>query len=1042
MGPPRVPKGENMFKLRRLFFVKTIFLLVILTFILNNGVIYAGRGGPTVLARVEIEGMVDGLKLPVYAHLQDGDGNDYALVIAGRKELKSAGVKYHILDKNAKGANYFLLTMFPRNTRVPTRQLKKVLLDDGRQAVIRASFQETQALTELDIDVQWLGDSPMVLGKKQRQILSPLEMAYDPTVSQMINQVSQTTVETYARNITGEDPVNIGGSNYTIVSRNTNSGTPIEKATQYVYEFMQGNGLDVSYHNWSVYGNSGRNVIGEKLGVTQPGEIVLIMAHLDCMPSGSVSYGADDNGSGSVGVMVCAEILSQYQFNRTLRFCFFTGEEQGLLGSGEYADMIYGNGDDVVAVYNMDMLGYDGSGGPDLRLHTRTTSSSGYTGDLAIANTFIDVVDTYSLDSVLNPIIDADGITASDHSPFWSNGYPAILGIEEHDGDMSPYYHTTSDRVSTLNMTYFANFIRASVGTAAHLAIPGSGIQAANFSATPTSGGYPLTVQFTDLTTGGPVSWSWDFGDSGTSTQQNPVYTYNSAGIYTVSLTATYSSGSDTETKNNYITVTAPQPPIAEFTADNTTPTTGQVVSFTDQSTNSPTSWSWTFTGGTPSGSTQQNPTVTYNGAGTFQVSLTVTNAAGSDTETKAGYIVVSETPLEYCDSQGNNYNYEYIGNVTVGDLNNSSGGSNYTDFTGQTALLTAGGNVGVSLTPVFPSSTYTEYWKIWIDYNIDGDFDDAGEEVFSSSGSSTVTGNFDVSAAASGTTRMRVSMKWDATPSSCEAFSYGEVEDYTVTFGTAPLAAEFSADAVNINAGQIVTFTDTSTGGPTAWSWTFPGGNPASGNLQNPSVTYNVVGTYNVSLTVTRGGDSDSMTKNGYIAVTDTPPDYCDSQGNNYSYEYIGNVTVGNLDHTSSGSNYSDFTGQTAALAPGNTVNVSLVPVFPSSTYNEYWKIWIDYNRDGDFEDAGEEVFSGSGSSTVTGSFDVPVSASGATRMRVSMKWNGAPSPCETFSYGEVEDYTVTFSASAAPERAPTNDGKREHRKIEVKPILFREVR
>lgn len=82
--------------------------------------------------------------------------------------------------------------------------------------------------------------------------------------------------------------------------------------------------------------------------------------------------------------------------------------------------------------------------------------------------------------------------------------------------------------------------------------------------------------------------------------------------------------------------------PSAEFTASATTIVKGNAINFSDQSTGTPTSWSWTFTGGTPATSASQNPSVTYNSAGTYNVSLTVTNAAGSDTKTKTGYITVT----------------------------------------------------------------------------------------------------------------------------------------------------------------------------------------------------------------------------------------------------------------------------------------------------------------------------------------------------------------------------------------------------------------
>lgn len=154
----------------------------------------------------------------------------------------------------------------------------------------------------------------------------------------------------------------------------------------------------------------------------------------------------------------------------------------------------------------------------------------------------------------------------------------------------------------------------------------------------------------------------------------------------------------------------------------------------------------------------------------------------------------------------------------------------------------------------------------------------------------------------------------------------------------------------------------------------------------------------------------------------------YCSSQGNSSSYEWISSITVGSFSNTSGAAGYSDFTSQTINLTAGSNYNVSLTPGFSGSVYQEYWKIWIDYNADGDFSDAGELAFSGGPSSaTVNGSIAIPSSASGSTRMRVSMKWNATQTECEIFSYGEVEDYTVDISGGGgggdtqAPS-APTN--------------------
>ena len=181
----------------------------------------------------------------------------------------------------------------------------------------------------------------------------------------------------------------------------------------------------------------------------------------------------------------------------------------------------------------------------------------------------------------------------------------------------------------------------------------------ANFSGNPTSGTAPLTVAFTDLSTNSPTSWSWNFGDGGTSTAQNPSHIYTSVGSKTVSLTATNAQGSDNETKTNYITVTAGQPPVAQFVGNPTSGTVPLTVNFTDQSTNNPTSWSWNF--GDSGTSTAQNPSHQYTSTGQFTVTLTATNAYGSDPEVKTNYITVSaggQPPVA-----------QFVGNPTSGTV-------------------------------------------------------------------------------------------------------------------------------------------------------------------------------------------------------------------------------------------------------------------------------------------------------------------------------------------------------------------------------------
>ena len=196
----------------------------------------------------------------------------------------------------------------------------------------------------------------------------------------------------------------------------------------------------------------------------------------------------------------------------------------------------------------------------------------------------------------------------------------------------------------------------------------GTIIPVASFTATPTTGTAPLTVNFTDQSTNNPTSWQWDFGDGNTSTQQNPSHTYNNSGNYTVGLTATNDYGSNTKTQNGFIVVSGGggSAPLAAFTATPTTGTAPLTVNFTDQSTNNPTSWQWDFGDGNTS--TQQNPSHTYNNNGTYTVSLTATNDYGSNTKTQNGLIVVSGgggTGTFTDPRDGQTYNIVTIGSQT-----------------------------------------------------------------------------------------------------------------------------------------------------------------------------------------------------------------------------------------------------------------------------------------------------------------------------------------------------------------------------------------
>lgn len=160
------------------------------------------------------------------------------------------------------------------------------------------------------------------------------------------------------------------------------------------------------------------------------------------------------------------------------------------------------------------------------------------------------------------------------------------------------------------------------------------------FSASVTSGAAPLTVKFTDESDGDVTDYAWDFDDGGDSTSQNPSYTFEDAGTYSVELTISNDDTDDEDSCTKTIKVLDVEKPAASFVASTTSGTAPLTVTFTDRTDNDPTSWSWSF--GDGSTAATQNPSHTYTNAGTYSVTLKATNAAGSSTVTESALVSVN----------------------------------------------------------------------------------------------------------------------------------------------------------------------------------------------------------------------------------------------------------------------------------------------------------------------------------------------------------------------------------------------------------------
>jgi len=367
-------------------------------------------------------------------------------------------------------------------------------MNDSKGSLQRCSSRLLQIvlpvlLAGLALTIFWIG---VALAQAPADL--PDAVGYNPLVADLIAQVTTPTLKYELEGLTGERPVTVAGISYTIATRNSYRTQEISMATRYAYEQFAAAGLSVTYHNYTYGSYHWRKVVAEKPGLVDPDEVYLITAHVDDLPNSAVAPGADDNGSGSVAVLMAARLLADRHLAYTVRFVLFTGEEQGLSGSAAYAADCAARGEDIRGVINLDMIAYNSTEHPEpvLDLYARTDIPD----SLELTLIFSDVVGVYSLNLIPNRFDMPSGfpIQYSDQWSFLQQGYPAFLAIEDLS-DFTPHYHTSQDTLSTLDLDYCADFTRAAVAAVAHLA-----------GVLPTGGLGQLIGTVTDLETGQPLS--------------------------------------------------------------------------------------------------------------------------------------------------------------------------------------------------------------------------------------------------------------------------------------------------------------------------------------------------------------------------------------------------------------------------------------------------------------------------------------------------------------------------------------------------------
>ncbi len=357
-------------------------------------------------------------------------------------------------------------------------------LDDGRVAPIPGDLSDDFIFQEIIYNSF----------KKSIPYERPLGFN-DEIIVEILNQIDETMILGYLENLTDFGP--------------RVTGTPeCAAAGDYIYNEFENMGLEPRYDAWSYGGYSDRNIEGTWNGFNETSdEIYIICAHYDSVPG---SPGADDDGSGTVAVLAAAKLMSQYQFNHTIRFVAFSGEEQGLLGSHEYVEEAVANGDNIIAALNADMIGFaiTENDGENIKIYENDASEWITDFSIIVSEDYYNYIEL--------TLIPSGYSSGSDHRSFWEFGYDSIF---YHEYNFNDYYHSPQDTIENMNITYSTKSTRLIIATLGELAqayLIGDPPENPNSPDGPTEGteGEELTFSTSTIDPDGDqIYYQFDWGD-------------------------------------------------------------------------------------------------------------------------------------------------------------------------------------------------------------------------------------------------------------------------------------------------------------------------------------------------------------------------------------------------------------------------------------------------------------------------------------------------------------------------------------------------
>ena len=265
------------------------------------------------------------------------------------------------------------------------------------------------------------------------------------SIQDIIDSVDLDTLSLTIQEFSGEVSTVVNGNTVTIINRQQANN---DLAADYLVQKLEQ--FDNLIITDQAFNSNGRNIIATQLGKTNPDDIYIICAHYDTV----ADYCADDNATGTAAVLEAARILSTQCLENTIVYALWDEEEIGLQGSEFYANQAFTNGDNILGVLNLDMMGYDSDAPGSPGDNQFDIDVRNFAGSIAMKDDIISVLNTYTFDLSVVEVI--PGTSNSDHASFWANGYSAVLlGESWETNDQTPFYHSSGDRFSTLDLPYF-----------------------------------------------------------------------------------------------------------------------------------------------------------------------------------------------------------------------------------------------------------------------------------------------------------------------------------------------------------------------------------------------------------------------------------------------------------------------------------------------------------------------------------------------------------------------------------------------------------